>query len=223
MGYDVSSTGRITIPASRLDSIWAAFCSADNEVNTTAVKDEGSIADKVARTIASNFGRHEFESYCSPTDPVVMDFSAYGRTCGAESILSIVAAHGGTGSVEAVGEDNDRWRWRLVDDEVLRESGYTVYVGDVDTSGWIAQLQFYDDNGFDHVAVLPSEEAAHAQIAAWCRSDYLECGLPAGAVISDTDDDATVIERWTNLLGGVRHRIHPVASALTAPEQGSPA
>lgn len=84
----------------------------------------------------------------------------------------------------------------------------------VDTAGWIAQLQFFDDSGFDHVAVLPHEADARAQIATWCRTDYRECGPPVtrGVTISDTDDDDTVITRWTEILGGLRYRIFPVAA-----------
>lgn len=80
---------------------------------------------------------------------------------------------------------------------------------DEDPNRWVAQLQAYDDSKLDHVAVLPSYEAAYAQIAAWCRADYQEIRgeLPGGATINDTDDDNTVISRWTTSLGGVRYRI----------------
>lgn len=92
------------------------------------------------------------------------------------------------------------------------------------SGSWLAQLQAPDDHGLDHVAVLPSEAAAHAQVATWCREDSRAYAseIAAGAPPIDEEmDDATVITRWTEHLGGVRYRIIPAAQ-LTADEGPRP-
>ncbi|WP_420879153.1 hypothetical protein [Rhodococcus sp. (in: high G+C Gram-positive bacteria)] len=88
--------------------------------------------------------------------------------------------------------------------------------GTVDSGSWLAQLQAPDDHGLDHVAVLPSEAAALAQVATWCREDACAYAseLPAGSSpIDDETDDAAAIALWTERLGGVRYRVAPITPA----------
>ncbi|MFZ2530509.1 MAG: hypothetical protein WAX14_23130 [Rhodococcus sp. (in: high G+C Gram-positive bacteria)] len=221
----MSTHGSITLPAAAVDAVWTAFCAPDSDVDTEIAdyaRDEDGTAGKVAAVISEAIGSEcPGASEVDECDGRVTLFVwGDGKLRDAMPTLQIVADHGGTGCIEAVGEDYSRWQWRLADGTVHEESGRTVYAGEVDTEGWIAHLQAPDDSCMDHVAVAPTEAAAYAQIAAWCRDDYQDhrCEVPvSGPPIDDDTDDETVIERWTTMLGGVKYRVMRVgALASTA-------
>ena len=151
-------------------------------------------------------------------DDEVVELSVWGdgKVRCVEKVLKIVAAHGAVGCIEACGEDDSRWRWRLEAGEVHDEGGRTVYAGDVDTEGWIAQLQAPDGYALNRIAVLPTEAAARAQIAAWCRDDYRAYRrgeVPASFPWIEDADDETVIAQWTGPLWGFAHRVVRVGAA----------
>ncbi|OUS97254.1 hypothetical protein [Rhodococcus sp. NCIMB 12038] len=103
-----------------------------------------------------------------------------------------------------------------------RHDARTVRVSEIVSDCWIAQLQTPADHDLDHVAVFPSEAAARAQVANWCREDALaySAELPTDAPTIDDDlDDATVITRWTDHLGGVRYRVVQIAPAVDSATQ----
>lgn len=218
MGYYANCHGTVTIDTDTVDALWSAFCAAEGTVDVAAAEyadHVNGVAGKIASVIADAIG-----SECCGDGHTVIDYGdrfdlyvwATGkiRTDYTGAVLALVAEHGGTGCIEAVGEDDSRWRWRLAGGAVHDDGARTVYSGEVDTEGWIAQLQAPDSHGLDHVAVVPSEVAARAQIAAWCRDAYRayrdEVSATGSRIDEDTDDD-TVIERWTAVVGGVQYRV----------------
>lgn len=225
MGCYANCNGTLAIAAAAVAPLWAALEAAarttppmvDISAAASADPDDG-LAGKIGAVIAEQIGQ-DCAGYGYQADELdgVVDLSIWGdgKILGAKRVLRIVAEHGVTGIIECRGEDYSLWQWRLADGAVHDEDGRIVYDGEVDTDGFIAQLQGPGDSSFDRVAVLPSESSAWAQIATWCRADYRDYRdeVPVSAVqIDDDTDDDTVIARWTTLLGGVKYRIMRVGA-----------
>ncbi|NKU37561.1 hypothetical protein GS887_26820 [Rhodococcus hoagii] len=180
MGYYVNSRGTITLATAVLDEVWETLqvASAENLVDVSAadrLEDWASAADKIAVVVADVLG-----STCPPdafhrsgdASEVELQVWADGKLGEALEVFEILAAHGATGEIEAVGEDYSRWRWRWADGVVHDESARTIYDGQVDTEGWVVQMQSLDDHDFDHIALVACEAAGKVLIAQWCRDEY---------------------------------------------------
>jgi hypothetical protein len=147
-------------------------------------------------------------------DRVEITARAYGRAPQAKGLITVLAKHGATGSVECIQEEGAQWRWTLIDGAVRVDNPRTLYDGDVDTHGWIAQMPAVDGTELDRVAVVPSEAAGLAQIAAWCRQEHqkrcTDQGVEPAAAILDADDEAAICA-WTQQSGRVQYAIRPVS------------
>lgn len=225
MGYSANSSGTVTVPRTALDQVWSDLLHAasQEQVDLAAAsyaQPAHGVAGSIAATIAASIGNDNWGSgYMLVLDAESAHMSVYGAGPFDLAVLRTVAAAGGVGLIEAVGEDDSRWRWRLEHGGVTEDAARTVYDGDVDTDGWIAQLQHPDDHCLDHVAVVASESASWAQVAAWCRADYqaLAAEIPdRGPRIEPSDDDRTVIALWTGALAGVHYRVCQVGNEQDA-------
>lgn len=223
MGYNMEARGTISLDRPAVDSVWAALQAAgESGVVDTALCSllhaDADNAERIACVLADAFGSEcPGDAFHLDADSAGVDVTvwAYGKSGSETEVLSIIAEHGGTGEIECVGEDGCRWRWRLADGTAHDESARTIYCGDVDTAGWIAQLQSIDDHNLDRVAVVASEAEGLSLIAHWCRLDYAENPELHGAYPPPAEDadDAAVIATWTQAIGGVRHQIRRVEAA----------
>ncbi|MGB3676592.1 MAG: hypothetical protein WA988_19350 [Candidatus Nanopelagicales bacterium] len=140
MGYDVTTNAEITISADSIPSIWAALGAEGSGIDTAAFNAAGSLTNKVAGAIASKLG-DECEIHTAAGESAILYLWTYGPLDNPESVLSIVAAHGGTGTVEVLGDNGKWWRWLLVDNEVREETAHNVYNNDFENTKAIAQHQ----------------------------------------------------------------------------------
>ncbi|MBM4574769.1 hypothetical protein GS489_31625 [Rhodococcus hoagii] len=190
------------------------------------LEDWASAADKIAVVVADVLG-----STCPPdafhrsgdASEVELQVWADGKLGEALEVFEILAAHGATWEIEAVGEDYSRWRWRWADGVVHDESARTIYDGQVDTEGWVVQMQSLDDHDFDHIALVACEAAGKVLIAQWCRDEYAAHPELHGHCPAPDGDEDAVIDAWTNAIGGVRYRVSPVNAATWAPAPGATA
>lgn len=212
MGYYVSSRGGIDLPEASLDAVWADLvpAAAENRVDLADADNwraefgvEGMIAVVIAAAIGSDCPRETWERGGNGST-VHLEVWGDGDVGEAMEVLSIVAAGGGTGVIYS-DSDGSKWRWRLEDGEAHDETGRTCYGDEVDATAWVVQLQRPGQGDLDRVAVVASEAAATAQLAAWVRHDYPEFNQSGegGADPIDSQSDAAVLEAMSVIGGGI--------------------
>jgi hypothetical protein len=219
MGYEIDSSANITFTwdsegQNPLDVAVTKLLTAD------LLDDYEDGVEGWARAVAAAVAEALGATEESPTvqigdGRVDIMVSASSRAPDADRVLNILAESGATGAVECCGEDDALWRWRLADGALHDDAGRILYAGDVDTTGWVVQLQAVDDHDLDRVAIVATEHAGIPLLAQWCR-DAIAAHVADGVIpvvdLADLNDDI-VVDLWARTLGGVRYSIRPVTGA----------
>lgn len=227
MGYEATSDGTLRVLIADVDAVWAGLLAGyplaeqhsqySNDIGTGELRS----VEKIASTVVSELGTYDpTSSYAVTQHAETFEVAVWsgGKLGDADVVLKVLAELGVTGEIDAVGEDHHKWRWRLRDGALAEENGRVVYGEDVDSGIWVAQL-CVGGAGFDRIAVTCGEQAAHAQVSAWCHQYSRGAGQGQSEVNAHISGDAFVLPEWATALGW-RARVLPVGGGLSAMDEG---